>query len=44
MLESAGEGALDGGETDLLDWLSKTWNIKIEIADGDTCERQQRRE
>ena len=35
LLESAGEGALDGGETDLLDWLSKTWNIKIEIADGE---------
>jgi hypothetical protein len=35
VLESAGEGALDGGETDLLDWLSKTWNVKIEIADGD---------
>ena len=34
VLESAGEGALDGGEADLLDWLSKTWNIKIEIADG----------
>ena len=34
MLEGAGEGALDGGEADLLDWLSKAWNIKIEIADG----------
>jgi hypothetical protein len=34
VLESAGEGALDGNEADLLDWLSKTWNIKIEIADG----------
>ena len=34
VLESAGEGALDGGEADLLDWLSKAWNIKIEIADG----------
>jgi hypothetical protein len=37
LLESAGEGALDGGETDLLDWLSKTWNVKIEIADGETA-------
>ena len=35
VLESAGEGALDDSETDLLDWLSKTWNIKIEIADGE---------
>src|SRR6187551_1797679 len=34
VLESAGEGALDGNEADLLDWLSKAWNIKIEIADG----------
>jgi hypothetical protein len=34
VLESAGEGALDGTEADLLDWLSKAWNIKIEIADG----------
>ena len=33
VLEGAGEGALDGRETDLLDWLSKAWNIKIEIAD-----------
>ena len=33
LLESAGEGALDSGETDLLDWLAKTWNVKIEIAD-----------
>jgi hypothetical protein len=36
VLESAGEGALDGGETDLLDWLSKTWNVSIEIADGES--------
>jgi hypothetical protein len=35
VLESAVEGALDGGETDLLDWLSTAWNIKIEIADGE---------
>jgi hypothetical protein len=34
VLESAGEGALDHHETDLLDWLSKAWNIKIEIADS----------
>ena len=34
VLEGAGEGALDRNEADLLDWLSKAWNIKIEIADG----------
>jgi hypothetical protein len=34
VLEAAGEGALEGGEADLLDWLSKAWNVKIEIADG----------
>ena len=34
MLEGAGEGALDGSEADMLDWLAKAWNIKIEIADG----------
>ena len=34
VLEGAGEGGLDGTEADLLEWLSKAWNIKIEIADG----------
>jgi hypothetical protein len=34
ILSSAEEGALDGKETRLLDWLSGTWNVKIEIADG----------
>jgi len=33
ILESAGEGALDRNETKLLDWLSREWNVKIEIAD-----------
>jgi hypothetical protein len=33
ILESAGEGALDRNETSLLDWLSRVWNVKIEIAD-----------
>jgi hypothetical protein len=33
VLEGAGEGALEGAEAELLDWLSSTWNIKIEIAD-----------
>ena len=34
VLEAAGEGALEGREAELLDWLSQTWNIKIEIADS----------
>ena len=34
VLEAAGEGALEGREAELLDWLSKTWNVKIEIADS----------
>jgi hypothetical protein len=34
VLEGAGEGGLDGTEADLLEWLSKAWDIKIEIADG----------
>lgn len=34
ILASAEEGALDDKETSLLDWLSQTWNVKIEIADG----------
>ncbi len=34
ILESACEGALEGAEVEMLDWLSSTWNVKIEIADG----------
>jgi hypothetical protein len=34
VLESAAENALDSKEGDLLDWLSATWNVKVEIADG----------
>ena len=34
ILEGAQEGALDDKETGLLDWLSRAWNVKIEIADG----------
>jgi hypothetical protein len=33
VLESAGEGALEGAEADMLDWLAKAWNVRIEIAD-----------
>jgi hypothetical protein len=35
ILEGAGEGAVEGDEADLLDWLSKAWNVKIEIQDDD---------
>jgi hypothetical protein len=38
ILESAGEGALDTNETSLLDWLSRVWNVKIEIADDEPAE------
>jgi hypothetical protein len=34
VLESAGEAAIEGSEASLLDWLSTSWNIKIEIADS----------
>ena len=34
ILEGAQEGALDDKESGLLDWLSRTWNVKIEIEDG----------
>lgn len=34
ILQAAQEGSLDDKETNLLDWLSRAWNVKIEIADG----------
>jgi hypothetical protein len=34
VLESADEGAIEGNEANLLDWLSKLWNVKIEISDS----------
>ena len=33
VLEAAGSEAIEGREAELLDWLSKTWDIKIEIED-----------
>jgi uncharacterized tellurite resistance protein B-like protein len=33
VLEAAGSEAIEGGEAELLDWLAKTWDIKIEIED-----------
>jgi hypothetical protein len=33
VLEAAGSEAIEGREADLLDWLGKTWDIKIEIED-----------
>lgn len=34
VLEGADEGAIDGAEASLLDWLSTLWNVKIEISDS----------
>jgi hypothetical protein len=33
VLEAAGAEAIEGGEAEILDWLAKTWDIKIEIED-----------
>jgi hypothetical protein len=33
VLEAAGSEAIEGREADLLDWLGRTWDIKIEIED-----------
>jgi|SRR5882672_6141090 len=33
VLEAAGSEAIEGREAELLDWLAKAWNIKIEIED-----------
>jgi hypothetical protein len=38
ILESADEGGLDTSETSLLDWLSRTWNVKIEIEDDPSAQ------
>src|SRR5262249_27368677 len=34
VLEGASVDAIEGPEADLLDWLAKTWNVKIEIEEG----------
>jgi hypothetical protein len=36
VLEAAGTEAIEGGEAELLDWLAKVWDIKIEIEDEET--------
>ena len=36
VLEAAGVEAIEGAEAELLDWLGKTWDIKIEIEDEET--------
>lgn len=36
VLETAGTEAIEGREAELLDWLGKTWDIKIEIEDEET--------
>ena len=33
VLEAAGTEAIEGNEADILDWLGRTWDIKIEIED-----------
>jgi hypothetical protein len=33
VLDGAEENGLEDAETEMLDWLSAAWNIKIEIAD-----------
>ena len=33
VLEAAGVEAIEGAEAELLDWLGKTWDIKIEVED-----------
>jgi hypothetical protein len=38
VLEAAGAEAIEGREAELLEWLTKAWNIKIEIEDeGETA-------
>jgi len=38
VLETAGTEAIEGGEAELLDWLGRTWDIKVEIQDdGETA-------
>jgi hypothetical protein len=38
VLEGAGAEAVEGRDSELLDWLAATWDVKIEIADGETDE------
>jgi hypothetical protein len=33
VLEGAGAEAVEGPEAELIDWLARAWNVKIEIAD-----------
>jgi hypothetical protein len=33
VLEGAGAEAVEGGEAELLDWLARTWDVKIVIED-----------
>ena len=37
VLEAAGSEAIEGREAELLDWLAKAWDIKIEIEDEPTA-------
>jgi hypothetical protein len=40
ILEAAGAEAVEPGESSLLDWLSQTWNVKVEIQDQDQDQDQ----
>ena len=40
VLEAAGAEAVEGGEAELIDWLARTWNVKIEIEDEDEAEAE----
>ncbi len=33
VLETAAEDAITGPEAELLDWLAKTWNVRVQILD-----------
>ena len=36
VLEAAGAEAVEDHEAEILDWLSSTWNVTVEIEDGDS--------
>jgi hypothetical protein len=38
VLEAAGAEAIEGREAELLDWLGRTWDVKIQIEDDEEAE------
>ena len=34
VLETAAADTVSSSESDILDWLARTWNVRVEIADG----------